>query len=604
MNFEDLKNKALLLPLAPGVYIMKDRDDRVIYVGKAKKLKNRVSQYFQDSSAHTPKTRQMVSNIDHFDTIVVASEFEALVLECSLIKRHRPKYNILLKDDKGYPYVRINLNDAYPKLSIVNTVLDDGAEYFGPFGSRGVTKGLMDTINLILKLPTCNKSFPRDVGKDRPCLNYHMNQCAGWCLPQLTQAEHRQLILRAKQLLQGNYKVVTNELRRQMLAASEELKFELAASIRDRLSALESLGKKQTLISGIGKSIDVIGFTQTGNKACFTVLHFIGGNLVDKEYQILTTQDSPEEIVSALIKQYYLYRGVAPRGILLPFQLDDSNEFAELLTQTYQKKIELKVPKRGRNTDLVALATENAKEELASATNADEQANFLIQSLGKMLGIPTPNRIESFDISNLSGTDIVASMVVFCDGRSKRSEYKHFKIKDLEYQDDYASMAQVVRRRFLHYLQGDSGFDTLPDLLLIDGGVTHACTVKGVLDELGLTLPVFGMVKDDRHRTRALVTPAGAEIRIDNQQSIFAFIGNIQEETHRFAIGYHKKLRSKRLKYSELNQIPNIGEQRKQHLLKVFKSINNIRNASLSELEQHLPQNAARSVYAYFRDKE
>lgn len=604
MNFEDLKNKALLLPLAPGVYIMKDRDDRVIYVGKAKKLKNRVSQYFQDSSAHTPKTRQMVSNIDHFDTIVVASEFEALVLECSLIKRHRPKYNILLKDDKGYPYVRINLNDAYPKLSIVNTVLDDGAEYFGPFGSRGVTKGLMDTINLILKLPTCNKSFPRDVGKDRPCLNYHMNQCAGWCLPQLTQAEYHQLILQAKQLLQGNYKVVTNELRRQMLAASEELKFELAASIRDRLSALESLGKKQTLISGIGKSIDVIGFTQTGNKACFTVLHFIGGNLVDKEYQILTTQDSPEEIVSALIKQYYLYRGVAPRGILLPFQLDDSNEFAELLTQTYQKKIELKVPRRGRNTDLVALATENAKEELASATNADEQANFLIQSLGKMLGIPTPNRIESFDISNLSGTDIVASMVVFCDGRSKRSEYKHFKIKDLEYQDDYASMAQVVRRRFLRYLQGDSGFDTLPDLLLIDGGVTHACTVKGVLDELGLTLPVFGMVKDDRHRTRALVTPAGAEIRIDNQQSIFAFIGNIQEETHRFAIGYHKKLRSKRLKYSELNQIPNIGEQRKQHLLKVFKSINNIRNASLSELEQHLPQNAARSVYAYFRDKE
>lgn len=604
MNFEDLKNKALTLPQLPGVYIMKDRDNGVIYVGKAKKLKNRVSQYFREDSAHTAKTKQMVSHISSFDTIVVGSEFEALVLECSLIKQHRPKYNILLKDDKGYPFIRINFKDAYPKLSIANSVQNDGAEYFGPYGSRGVTKSLLDTINLILKLPTCSKVFPRDIGKGRPCLNYHMDHCAGWCVKNTAQEEYRDALLNAKALLQGNYKRVTKQIKQQMLDASDALNFELAANLRDRLNALDALGKKQHMIAGKGTATDVIGFAQLGNKSCFAVLHFLGGNLVDKEYQILATQDDPEEVVSALIKQYYLYRGFAPRVILLPFHLDDAESFEELLTQTYQKSVAVKVPMRGHNVTLLERAVENAKEELVAITNEDEQADFLVQSLGRMLGISAPNRIESFDISNLSGTDIVASMVVFCDGRPKRSEYKHFKIKDLEIQNDYASMEQVVRRRFLRYLQGDSGFSSLPDLLLIDGGITHANTAKRVLDDLQLPLPVFGMVKDDRHRTRALVTPSGEEIRIDNNQTIFAFVGNIQEETHRFAIGYHKKLRSKRLKYSELNQIPNIGEQRKQHLLKVFKSVNNIRNASLSELERHLPKNAAMSVYTHFKEKE
>jgi len=604
MNFEDLKNKALALPQLPGVYIMKNQNDRVIYVGKAKKLKNRVCQYFQDSSAHTPKTRQMVSNIDHFDTIVVASEFEALVLECSLIKQHRPKYNILLKDDKGYPYVRINMNAPYPRLSVANSVFDDGAEYFGPFGSRGVTNDLIDTIRTVLKLPTCTREFPRDIGKNRPCLNYHMNQCSGWCQPNLTQDEYIQTIQHAKQLLQGNYKIVTSQLRNQMLEASESLKFELAASLRDRLNALENLGKKQHSISACGVDTDVIGYAQISDKACFTVLNFLNGKLVDKEYQILSTQDSPEEVVGSLIKQYYLYRGFAPRSILLPFQLDDADDFAALLSQTFQKRIELKFPQRGHYTKLVALAADNAKEELIAVTDAEEHARSLLRSLGKMVGIQQLNRIESYDISNLSGTDIVASMIVFCDGKPRRSEYKHFKIKDLTCQDDYASMEQVVRRRFLHYLQDDAGFNVLPDLLLIDGGQSHANTAKRVLDELELDLPVFGMVKDDRHRTRALITPYGDQINIDSKQAVFSFIGNIQEETHRFAIGYHKKLRSKRLKYSELNQIPNVGEKRKLLLLKVFKSINNIRNASLSELERHLPKNAAMSVYTHFRQQK
>ena len=413
-----------------------------------------------------------------------------------------------------------------------------------------------------------------------------------------------QTIQQVKQLLQGDFRVVTEQIRLQMLDAAESLKFELAASLRDRLSALESLGKKQHLISGSGANIDVIGFAQLDNKACFTVLHFLNGNLVDKESQILTILDTPEEIVSALVKQYYLYRGFAPSLILLPMHLEDEEEFEELLKQRNGKKVVLKVPQRGINTKLLARAFENANEELSAVTDREERTLYVLKNLGAMLDIQTPYRIESFDISNLSGTDIVASMVVFCDGKAKRSEYKHFKIKDLKFQDDYASMEQVIRRRFMRYIQNDPGFNKLPDLLLIDGGINHANVALSVLRELRLDLPVFGMVKDDRHRTRALVTPDGAEIRIDSKQDVFSLVGNIQEETHRFAINYHKKLRSQRLRYSELNQIPGIAEKRKQILLKVFKSINNIRQADLSELEKHLPKDAARSVYLYFHNTE
>lgn len=605
MVFEALKEKASTLPLVPGVYIMRDKNNTVIYVGKAKKLKNRVSQYFQDTASHSPKTRMMVSKIDHFDVIVAASEFEALVLECSLIKRYLPKYNILLKDDKGYPYLRLNMKDPYPNITIVNKITDDGAGYYGPYGSRGTTHSVMEAIRQTLRLPGCQKQFPKDIGKGRVCLNYHMNQCAGWCQEGKSQLEYREVAEQARQLLLGNFKQVSNDIREQMLDAAENLNFELAASLRDRLNAVEALGQKQLVTAATLADTDVIGFAQTVNKACFTVLHFSGGNLLDKDFELLSAVDDPENAVSSLMKQYYLTRGFVPKIVLLPFEIEDSPMFAQLLEQQYGRKLKLKVPARGDNVRLVELANKNAEEEVQRVITREERSKGVLQLLGKMLNVCTLNRIESFDISNISGTDIVGSMVVFQDGKPKKSEYKRFKIAELMQQDDYASMQQVVKRRFLSYKNEDAGFTELPDLLLIDGGVAHAKVAVEVLQELGIDVPVFGMVKDNRHRTRALVTPEGLEIAIDGQQAVFALIGNIQEETHRFAIDYHRRLRSKRLRYSELDSIPGIGPKRKEELLKKFKSIAAIKQATLQDLEQILPKSTAAVVYDYFTgDKE
>jgi len=604
MTYDELKDKALSLPFAPGVYIMRDKNDQVIYVGKAKKLKNRVSQYFQDTASHTPKTRMMVAKIHHFDVIVAASEFEALVLECSLIKRYLPKYNILLKDDKGYPYLRLNMKDQYPKITLVSKIAEDGALYYGPYGSRGVTHDVMQAIQKTLKLPDCSREFPRDVGKDRPCLNYHMNICSGWCQSSCSQMDYRQRMEQAKQLLSGNYKSVLEDIRVQMLDAAENLKFELAASLRDRLNAVEALGQKQLVTAGTLADTDVIGYGQTEAKACFAVLHFSGGNLLDKEYEIFSVPDDRNEAVSSLLKQFYLSRGHAPRRVLLPFELEDSELFAQLMEQQMGRKPKLHVPQRGDGAHLVELANKNAFEEAQRLTSRDEKVSASLVQLGKMLSMEPPARIESFDISNISGTDIVAGMVVFQDGKPRKSDYKRFKLEGLAGQDDYASMRQVLTRRFTHGKAGDKGFENLPDLLLIDGGITHAGVAVEVLNSLEMWVPVFGMVKDDRHRTRALVTPEGQEIGIDGNQAVFSLIGNIQEETHRFAISYHRQLRSKRLRYSELDGIPGIGPKRKQELLKTFKSLTAISQASLSELERLLPRDAAAAVYHHFRAKE
>ncbi len=604
MTFEELKEKAKSLPYAPGVYIMRDKTDKVIYVGKAKKLKNRVSQYFLDTVSHTPKTRIMVSKIHHFDVIVAASEFEALVLECSLIKRYLPKYNILLKDDKGYPYLRLNMNDIYPKLELVSRLAEDGADYYGPYGGRSVTHDVMEAIRLTLKLPGCSRQFPRDIGKDRPCLNYHMNQCAGWCQENKSCTEYRETILQARELLRGNYKTVADQIREQMLSAAENLEFELAASLRDRLTAVENLGQKQLVTAGTLADTDVVGYGETEAKACFAVLHFSGGNLLDKDYEVFPKPDDKTEAVSSLLKQYYLSRGLAPKRVLLPFELEDSELFSQLLEQQLGKRPKIHIPQRGDNVRLVELACKNAFEEAQRVTGKEERVSATLTLLGKILGQEPPKRIESYDISNIAGTDIVASMVVFQDGKPKKSDYKRFKLEGLDNQDDYASMHQIIKRRFSHYKAGDAGFTEAPDLLLIDGGITHANTALQALQELELTFPVFGMVKDNRHRTRALVTPEGSEIRIDHNPAIFSLIGTIQEETHRFAITYHRQLRSKRLRYSELDRIPGIGPKRKQELLRQFKSLTAIGAATLPELERLLPKDAAAAVYHHFREKQ
>ena len=602
MNIDSLKEKAAALPQVPGVYIMRDKTNQVIYVGKAKKLKNRVSQYFVDTISHSPKTRLMVSKIRDFDVIISPSEFEALVLECSLIKQHMPKYNILLKDDKGYPFVRVQTKDPYPMIALVGKISDDGASYFGPFGSRGITQSLVEAINSTLKLPNCNKKFPRDIGKGRPCLHYHMDQCDGWCREEKCNAEHRQRIEQAIKLLQGDYKQVLLEIKKQMLEASDALNFELAASLRDRLKAIEALGQKQLVTAVTGADTDVIGFYQTESKACFAVLHFSDGNLLDKEYEILTPVEDSDAAVSSLLTQFYMNRGYAPKYILLPFPLTDAELIEDLLKTRFAIKTKLKVPARGDNVRLVEMAQLNAEQEVERITTKEERTGNVLSLLGKILNIPTPKRIESFDISNISGTDIVASMVVFQDGKPKKSAYKRFSIRDITQQDDYASMRQVIARRFAHLVDGDTDFGVKPDLLLIDGGIEHAQVALGILQDLSVYVPVFGMVKDDRHRTRSLVTPDGKEIAIDSQQSVFSFIGTIQEETHRFAITYHRQLRSKRLQYSELDRIPGIGPKRKATLLKTFKSLSSIKDASLDALLRVLPADAANSVYEHFHN--
>ena len=601
MTREELKLAANSLPTEPGVYLMKDASDTVIYVGKAKKLKNRVSQYFQDSASHTAKTRRMVSLVDHFETIRAASEFEALVLECSLIKHYMPKYNILLKDDKGYPYLRLDLQEPYPKITLANRVKDDGAVYFGPYGSRGRSQQVIQTIQTVFRLPGCNKKFPRDIGKDRPCLNFHMKQCDGFCRPEMPQAEYRRRMEQAKQLLEGKQKPLCAALRAQMEEASERLDFERAAQYRDRLRAIEALSQRQLVTAGTMADTDVIGWYETEAKACFAVLHFIGGNLMDKDYELLPLPEDREEALSSLVKQYYLTRKAAPKRILLPFAMEDAELFSQLLQEQLEVKPRISVPNRGDNKRLAELAYQNAKEEAERATTAAERLSGTLTLLQGMLCLPEyPRRMEAYDISNIAGTDIVASMTVFINGQPKKSEYKRFKLENMEDQDDYASMRQVLCRRFCRYLDGDKGFEERPDALLIDGGAVHAQTVKEALSLMGIELPIFGMVKDNRHRTRALVTPEGAEIGIQTVPAVFSLIGRIQEETHRFAITYHRQLRSRRVKGSQLDESPGVGEKRRLALLKHFKSVAAVKAASVEELRKAVPTSTALAVYEYF----
>ncbi len=605
MTVEELKEKAHTLPMAPGVYLMQERSGKVIYVGKAKKLRNRVSQYFVDSASHSPKTRMMVSQIHHFDVIVAASEFEALVLECSLIKRHMPKYNILLKDDKGYPYLRIDMREEFPSMTMVGRVTDDGADYYGPYGGRYVTQQLIDTIRLAFKLPGCSKRFPADQGKNRPCLNYHMNNCDAWCQLGKTSAQYRQTMQQVSLLLQGKYKQIAAQLRVEMEVAAENLEFERAAAFRDRLLAIENLGKKQLVTAGTMAHTDVIGYYEGAAKACFAVLHYVEGSLLDKTYEIVPLSDSREEAVSTLVKQYYLSRNCAPKEILLPCEMEDAQLFSDLLMDNLKKRVHIRTPQRGDGVALVQLANKNAKEEVERITTKEERNAGTLLLLQELLDLSEkPKRMESYDISNTAGTDIVASMVVFSDGKPLKRDYRHFKLQGLAGQDDYGSMAQVLTRRFTHYLNKDKGFEETPDLLLIDGGITHARTAVEALRQLGLQLPVFGMVKDHRHRTRALVTPEGLEIGIQAHPSVFALIGQIQEETHRFAIEYHRKLRSKRLQESVLDEIPGIGPVKKKVLLSKFKSVSAVKKAAVEELSRVIGEAAAKSVYGYFRQGE
>jgi excinuclease ABC subunit C len=603
MTFEECKDKAKSLPLKPGVYLMKDAQDEVIYVGKAKALRNRVSHYFQDSAGHTEKTRAMVSQIDHFDVIIADSEFEALVLECALIKRHMPHYNILLKDGKGYPYIRLDIKSDYPMFTITSKAANDGARYFGPFGGRGSTQGIIDALLSALKLPKCRKKFPRDIGKERPCLNYHMGNCDGYCRNDMEQSRYREAMEQAVRLLEGKFREVGDELLAEMEQAAEELRFERAAALRDRYKAIELLGKRQKVVSGSLADTDIIGFHRGAAKSCFVILHYVDGELAAKDWELIDSalgENDPEDI-SALLKQYYVGRTHFPKQILLPCELEDEVPLTRLFSEEAGYRVTLVTPQRGAKADLIRLAQTNAVEEVERATGREERQSKLMEAFGKMLGLEsTPVRMEAYDISNTGASDIVASMTVFENGRPLKRDYRHFKIKNQDGPNDYASMEEVLTRRFRRYLEGDEKFSVCPDVLLIDGGLGHTKVAVQVLNTLGLTIPTFGMVKDDRHRTRALVTAQGEEIGIQQNQAIFAMVGRIQEETHRFAIEFHRAQHTKNSYASALDEIPGIGDARKAALLKQFKSVKRIREATLEQLSEVVPKNTARAIHDHF----
>ena len=608
MTKDELREKANDLPLQPGVYLMMDKTGKVIYVGKAKKLKNRVSQYFQDSAAHSVKTRQMVSQVDHFDTIFVTSEFEALVLENSLIKRHMPRYNILLKDDKGYPLVRLS-RGRYPKFTLVNRPANDGAKYFGPFGGRYETRQAVDAVCQALRLPTCRRQFPRDIGAERPCLNFHMGRCDGFCRPEMPEAEYDRRMEQAAQLLEGRSKQLLRDMTAEMEAEAEALRFEQAAQLRDRIQAISALSKKQTVIAGLCADTDVWGVFRGAGKSGYAVLHMENGDLVGRETELLTApmEESAAELLAAVTAQYYLPRAILPHEILLCVDTGDCEELSEALTQRAGHKVWVHVPQRGEKSTLADMAVRNAQEEVRRATTAEEKTAYTLEALQKMLNLPQPpRRMESFDISNTGASDIVASMVVYQGAKPLKSAYRRFQIKELTggHPDDYGSMREVLRRRLQRAADGDEKFLPLPDVFLIDGGVTHADAVREVAEQFGCTVPIFGMVKDDRHRTRALVTPEGREIGIVNDQAVFSLVGQIQEETHRFAIEYHRQLQSGHMKTSVLDQIPSVGEARRTQLLKHFKTIKAIRGASLEQLREVVPRNTAQAVYYYFHQEE
>ena len=606
MTFEELRDKAHALPLKPGVYIMQNGASEVIYVGKAKALKNRVSQYFQDQSRHNEKTRAMVSQIDHFDVIVVQSEFEALVLECALIKRHQPRYNILLKDSKGYPYIRLPAGD-YPRFSLASKAEDDGAKYFGPYGSRFASQGIIDALREALRLPACRRKFPKDIGKERPCLNFHMGVCDGYCRPEMDQTQYKRSIDQAVRLLEGRQDEVVDELTAEMELAAEELRFEKAAQLRDRIRSIQLLSKRQKAVAGSLADTDVVGYHRGEAKSCFVVLHYIGGELAAKDWELMAVpmEDDPST-VSALAAQYYGGRSQLPRQILLPCDIDEQVELARMLTEAVGRKVEVLTPQRGAKMELVKLANENAAEEVLRATTAEERRSKLTEALGTLLGMEElPHRIEAFDISNTGSSDIVASMTVHIDGRPLKRDYRHFKLKDMPHADDYASMEQVVERRFRRYLDGDEKFAARPDLLLMDGGAGQVKVAEEALARLGLgDIPVYGMVKDNRHRTRALVAGDGREIGIQANQALFAMVGRIQEETHRFAIEFHRQQQAGHLKGSALDQIPGVGPARKAQLLKAFKSVKAVKAASLEELAAVVPKNTAQAVYSHFHQPD
>jgi excinuclease ABC subunit C len=612
-----IEEKLKLLPEKPGVYIMKDKSGKIIYVGKAVVLKNRVRQYFQNKEKQLPKVKVMLSHVEDFEYIVTDTELEALMLECNLIKKYKPKYNVLLKDDKNYPYIKVTVNEEYPRIMFTRRIEPDGAKYFGPYSSAFAVRETIKLVRKMFPIRTCNKNIEKDMGKVRECLYYHIGLCSAPCTNKINKEDYIKLVDQAVLFLDGKRDWLIQKLKEDMKKAAEELRFEEAARIRDQIFAIERTSEKQKVVSVGEDEQDIISMARSADISCIQVFFVRDGKLSGREHYYMKNTEGMErgEIISSFIKQFYEGAPYIPKEIITDVELDESELLSEWLSQKRGNKVFITIPVRGKKKELVDMVYQNALEALKNDISIREEISKaqVVLELSNLVGLDYAKRIEAYDISNTRGQDNVGSMVVFVDGKPKKSQYRKFNIKYVEGQDDYESMREVIERRFLHAIEekeliekgeleeDKAKFAEMPDLIFVDGGIGHVNAVLQVLSGLGISIPVYGMVKDSKHRTRGLVSPQG-EIDIPMTTKAFRLIAQIQEEAHRFAITFHKEKQSKRFK-SELLNIPGIGEKRAKALYDAFNSIEEIKRASVEDLKkvEGMNEKAAQAVYEYFR---
>lgn len=598
-----LKEKASLLSQKPGVYLMKNNKNEIIYIGKAKSLRNRVSTYFQGVVNHAIKTYKLVENIYDFDVIITKSELDALVLEANLIKMHSPKYNILLKDAKGFNYIKITKGD-FPKITYALQANDKNADYLGPFTSDYTVKQTVEEVNRIFQLPTCKRNFPQDFAKHRPCLNFHIHRCTGVCMGKISSQEYKTQIEDALEYIKNGSKQSIQMLQEQMNKAAEELDFELAAKLRDRIRAIEKAANEQTIISNKTIDFDIVAINERNEKAAAAIIKYRSGRLMDKENFYLGDVYEHTAMLSDFLIEYYRTKEHLPKEIYLDDVPDDIELIQQYFNTLAERKVSLITPKRGEMLAQCMLAKANAEEYLILRFGRKAETNNVLKELAKLLGLSSvPNLIESYDISNVGESNIVGGMITYKNGKPYRKGYRRFQIKTVDGTDDYASMKEMLRRRFKRYLDGDEGFSPLPDLILLDGGKGHLSVGAEVLREFSLSIPIFGMVKDDKHRTRAIAS-FGGEIEIKSTHSVFLFLTGIQDEVHRFTIEYQRKRHKKTTFETKLTAIHGIGDAKATAIMKRFKTKQALINASPEELSKvaKIPLTKANELSLYIKE--
>ena len=619
----DIQEELSKLPDTPGVYIMHDKNDVIIYIGKAVSLRKRVHQYFQPSHNEGIKKKQMVEHIAWFEYVITDSELEALILECNLIKEHTPKYNTMLRDDKTYPYIRVTVGEDYPRILFARQMKKDHSKYFGPYTSAGAVKDTIELMNKLYHLRTCNRKLPQDIGLERACLNYHIHQCDAPCQGNISREDYRKRVNSALEFLNGNYKPILKDLNEKMLAASEEMEFEKAIEYRELLTSVKQIAQKQKITNSDGEDKDIIALASDDTDAVVQVFFIRGGKIIGRDHFHVRvgTEEEQGKILNDFVKQFYSGTPFIPREIMLQSEIEDMDVLEDCLSKKREGKVTIRVPQKGMKERLVELAKKNAElvlnQDKEKIKREEGRTIGAVKEIEKLLGMKDLSRMEAYDISNISGFETVGSMIVFEKGKPKKSDYRKFKLKTVSGPDDYASMHEVLTRRFMHGMQEQEelkekdlpenvgSFNRFPDIILMDGGKGQVNICLSVLEELGLSIPVCGMVKDNNHNTRGLYFN-NVELSIDRRSEGFKLITRIQDEAHRFAIEYHRSLRSKSQVHSVLDDIEGIGPTRRKALMRRYQSLENIKNATVEDLSltDSMNQAAAEAVYRFFHVEE